>query len=122
MQISRRKLDERIWYWPTTGEAKAEHLVLIVNESSRGHDILGGSSSEGAILLNDDEDDVIELAVMIEEEIVPLYYQGNWARFLIDLLCVLQNAQEDGTGDLMDDIRYFLQTLSNEGIVQVAWI
>ena len=52
---------------PTTGEAKAEHLVLIVNESSRGHDILGGSSSEGAILLNDDEDDVIELAVMIEE-------------------------------------------------------
>lgn len=104
----------------TDANTKAQHLILIVNESANGHDIIESPSSEGGLRLNSDEDDVIDLAVLIEEQIVPLHYQGDWGRFLIDLLRVIQNAQEDGTGDLMDDIQYFLNSIIDEGKVMVA--
>lgn len=104
----------------TSVDQKLSHLILIANESGFGHDVIEDSSVDGGILLNEDEDDIIELSVLIEETVVPLFYQGNWPLFVKDLLCAIKNAKEDGTGDPIDDVRYFLQAIVEEGKVLVA--
>lgn len=104
----------------TDTDLKIEHLMVIVSELGRGVDVIEEPSANGGLLLNHDEDDVIEMAVLIEAEIVPLYYQGDWLTFIIHLLCVVKNAQDEKSEDIMDDFLYFLNTLRAEGKVQVA--
>lgn len=104
----------------TTPDDKTSHLILIVNENSLGNDIIEAPSSEGGIRLGMDEDDVIDLAVTIQEEIVPLYYCGNWGQFLIDLLVVVKNAKEEGSENVFEEVEYFLHQILAAGKRMVA--
>lgn len=99
---------------------KVSHLTLIVSELAQKRDILEMPSAEGGLLLDESEKDLLDLAVEISENIVPNFYDHNYQAFLVDFLMVLQGATADGTGDVIDDIRYWLTSISNGGKLMVA--
>ncbi len=103
-----------------SSKQKVAHLTLIVGELCRGHDLLETPSAEGGILLGDDEDDIANMVTTITEDIVPVFYCGNWSRFLLDFVVALKNAQEDGTGDVIEDITYWLDKIMDDGKLMVA--
>lgn len=104
-----------------SNEDKVVHLTLIVSELAQKRDVLELPTAEGGLLLDDDEKDLLDLVVEITENIVPNFYDHNYSAFLVDFLKVLKNASgEDGTGDIIDDIRYWLDSITNDGKLMVA--
>lgn len=101
-------------------EDKAVHLTLIVSELAQNRDVLEIPSAEGGILLDESEKDLLDIAVEISENIVPNFYDHNYQAFLVDFLRVLQSATADGTGDVIADIRYWLNSIVNGGKLMVA--
>ncbi len=104
----------------TDQAAKVGHLTLVVSELAQGRDILEMPTRDGGLLLQDDKGDLLELITEITLDVVPNYYKNDWVKFLMDYTQVLANAAADGTGDIIDDIRYWIDTIYSEGRKMVA--
>jgi hypothetical protein len=101
-------------------EKQVSHLTLIVSELAQRRDILDLPTEEGGILLDDDEGDLLELVTEITEDVVPNYYNGDYSAFLLAFLQVQANAAADGTGDMIADIRYWIDCIYQAGKKMVA--
>ena len=101
-------------------ETKVSHLTLIVSELAQKRDVLEMPSTEGGLLLEEGENDLLDIAVEISENIVPNFYGHNYQAFLVDFLRVLHSATADGTGDVIADIRYWLNSIADHGKQMVA--
>jgi len=94
---------------------KAVRLTSIVGGLAAGHDLLENSTAEGGVLLDATEQKIIDIAVLIKEDIVPLHYSDDWQLFLIHFMRVLANATADGTGDIIADIKYWIDSIVADG-------
>jgi hypothetical protein len=99
---------------------KVVKLTLIVSGLAQNQDLLEMPTAEGGIMLDESEKSLLDLAVEITENIVPNFYDHNYQAFLVDFLRVLQSAAADGTGDVIDDVRYWLDSIANDGKLMVA--
>jgi hypothetical protein len=101
-------------------EDKVVHLTLIVSELAQNRDVLEIPSTDGGILLDETEEDLLEIVTEITSDVVPNYYGGDWSKFLFDFLRVQSNATTDGTGDVIADIRYWIDSIYESGRRMVA--
>ncbi len=101
-------------------EDKIVHLTLIVSELAQGRDILEIPTAEGGLILDETEDDILEIVTEITCDVVPNYYDGNFGKFLMDYLSAQRNAADDGTGDIITDLRYWINSIYQSGRKMVA--
>ena len=99
---------------------KIIHLTDILAQRAVGKDAIENSTNDGGVLLEDDSGDILDIVCQIDDDIIPYFYDGNWKQFLIDFLCVQSNAASDGTGSILGDIRYWIETIQSGGKKMVA--
>lgn len=105
----------------TPVDKKVANLMEIIAQAALNNRIIDKPADEGGIALAANENDILGMAVVIWDDIIPNYYGGNGKAFMTDALIVMANAvakDEDGeplgSGNPLADFDEWLESIVND--------